>query len=98
LIGAQSSDSDAMSVRQLVNDAGVRASAGECCGGACLRWGMLRRCGSHSGDSCSRPFERPSGCVAASPEGDPYRSYVMIGMIRIATMLATLIIGLIAGP
>ena len=54
-----------------------------------------------------RPGGDPPGAPRRPPEGaapsglgvagrNPYR--LMIGMIRIATMLATLIIGLMAGP
>src|SRR5262245_30452253 len=42
--------------------------------------------------------ERPTPEDAARGDEAPARRYVMMGMIRIATMLATLIIGLIAGP
>ena len=45
----------------------------------------------------TRPFAPDP--TRPSPERDAHQScYVMIGMIRSATMLATLIIGLIAGP
>ena len=51
----------------------------------------------------SREARSDTSCVtlAVPPRGDVHprhERYVMIGMISSATMLATLIIGLIAGP
>jgi hypothetical protein len=52
--------------------------------------------------SAARERERRAGTDAAGDDRPARRvsstRYVMMGMIRIATMLATLIIGLIAGP
>src|SRR3954453_23150421 len=49
-----------------------------------------------------RPARRPASSPPGAPPGGPAGAlpdgYVMIGMIRIATMFATLIMGLIAGP
>jgi hypothetical protein len=57
-------------------------------GGACPVRGDSRRFGGRFG---SEP-------EAVTPDGTRTESQVMIGMINSATMLATLIIGLIAGP